>query len=319
MEPNEWRVECSAIPIRHGGVPRGGVLLAAVLMTLSLVSPAQAQGERAAMIRAMSAPLRSQPDARRGLVIAQLRAGETVTILDQQVGARRRAAVWYLVRAADGLEGYLRSSVVVEVTPGSERERAMREALRRQRARHIAWTGFYMGVNAGYGSGDEASLSFLADAEAGEIDGFDGGAQAGLSYLAGRFLFGIEGDVQISNQSGSTDFGTVGFPESGYEFEYDFFTTVRGRIGLVAGRALVYATGGYAYAEGSERFTGPFGSSITPLTAEFEGSVLGGGIETVLSDGVSLKVEALSLDFDPEPRFRDAEFLATRIGLNWRF
>lgn len=84
----------------------------------------------------------------------------------------------------------------------------------------FTWTGFYVGVNAGYGFSDNNSARSLtaynvagANAPLGSQisggafgsnnnrDGFVGGGQVGYNYQMGNFVIGLEGDIQY------TDFG----------------------------------------------------------------------------------------------------------------
>ena len=98
----------------------------------------------------------------------------------------------------------------------------------------FTWTGFYVGVNAGYGfSGDEATRSLFVANIVGlnaplgapisggvfgnnnrNRDGFVGGGQVGYNYQVGSIVFGVEGDIQYTdfgrgrNNSTSGAFGT---------------------------------------------------------------------------------------------------------------
>ncbi len=87
----------------------------------------------------------------------------------------------------------------------------------------FTWTGFYIGVNAGYGFSDSNNNGFNGTglsavgptvtpvAPAAGVfgvnngrnnrDGFVGGGQVGYNYQIGSFVLGIEGDIQY------TDFG----------------------------------------------------------------------------------------------------------------
>src|ERR1700744_4420967 len=68
----------------------------------------------------------------------------------------------------------------------------------------FSWTGFYAGVNAGYGFGgnDRAGVHldnvFLGDVGTLENSGFLGGVQAGYNYQTGSFVFGLEAEFQGS-------------------------------------------------------------------------------------------------------------------------
>src|SRR5829696_6889709 len=67
----------------------------------------------------------------------------------------------------------------------------------------FTWTGFYVGVNAGFGwSDDDFDSVDLADDD--NDGGFVGGAQVGYNYQIGSFVVGLEGDIQYA------DFGREG-------------------------------------------------------------------------------------------------------------
>ena len=170
----------------------------------------------------------------------------------------------------------------------------------------FTWTGFYVGVNAGYGWNTNDSITiggvrFDIDDEG----GFVGGAQAGYNYQIGSFVVGLEGDIQYADFGGDDDLiladGTVvGFDRS------DWFGTVRARAGVAFDRALIYATGGFAFADDATGWT------------------VGGGLEYAFTNNLSAKVEGLyvNLDQDDNSIFgidSDAEFGVVRAGLNYRF
>jgi outer membrane immunogenic protein len=95
----------------------------------------------------------------------------------------------------------------------------------------FTWTGFYVGVNAGYGFSDsnkESTLSSVnilgASAPLGapgstgifgqrnNNDGFVGGGQVGYNYQVGQFVIGFEGDIQYTDFGGrSGRFGNNAF------------------------------------------------------------------------------------------------------------
>jgi outer membrane immunogenic protein len=129
---------------------------------------------------------------------------------------------------------------------------------------YFSWTGFYIGLNAGYGwaddgvqlSGDPFSL-FVQGAMAGlfpttiaaNAQGFVGGGQIGWNYQAGSFVFGIEADADATGiKRSSTVVATIGVPRTltGSE-RLDWLSTIRGRLGFTpAERVLLYVTGGVA-------------------------------------------------------------------------
>jgi outer membrane immunogenic protein len=79
----------------------------------------------------------------------------------------------------------------------------------------------------------------------------------------------------------------------------DWFSTVRGRIGLPFGGLLIYGTGGLAFANVSMNTTVTVGTegALTGATEETKvGWTLGGGAEYAVTDCVTIKAEALYFD-----------------------
>src|ERR1700756_2201801 len=80
-----------------------------------------------------------------------------------------------------------------------------------------SWTGFYAGVNAGYGwtdgsggngesclnnAGTSAGCAVIADSAL-KTNGIFGGAQLGYNIQSGGVVWGFEGDIQASGITGS--------------------------------------------------------------------------------------------------------------------
>jgi len=179
----------------------------------------------------------------------------------------------------------------------------------------IDWTGFYAGVNAGYGASDATSVI-------GPIDptGPIAGAQAGFNYDFGKFVVGVEGDLQWSGVKGSHT-GAVSTATA----SLDYFGTVRLRGGLpVDGRTLPYVTAGVAFGQLSA--TSTFGGGFAS-TRQAMGLAAGFGAEYALTDNLTVKAEYLYVDmgdvtFFPgtiiEEKVR-SRMGAARIGLNLKF
>jgi outer membrane immunogenic protein len=171
----------------------------------------------------------------------------------------------------------------------------------------FTWTGFYVGVNAGYGWNTNDSITvggvrFDLDDEG----GFVGGAQAGYNYQIGSFVVGLEGDIQYADFGGDDrfDFDRDGIVDDDFN-NSDWFGTVRARAGVAFDRALIYATGGFAFADDATGWT------------------VGGGLEYAFTNNLSAKVEGLYVNLDQDDNFlgidNDAEFGVVRAGLNFRF
>ena len=192
----------------------------------------------------------------------------------------------------------------------------------------FTWTGFYAGLNAGYGwnVGDSRFYDPAFGTVRGRRSGgFVGGAQAGYNYQFGMFVGGLETDLQyaaVGNKGAS--YGTTYYPGD----SDGFFGTIRARAGVAFDRALVYGTGGFAYGDiggnrGYDTLLGYHsGDEIN------WGWTLGGGVEYAITNNFTAKVEGLYVDLDTKDNYtlggrvnvdRDAEFGVLRAGVNYKF
>ena len=181
------------------------------------------------------------------------------------------------------------------------------------------WTGFYAGVNGGYGVGDDATRNVGTQAVAPPFnvvpqDSFNaaprgvlGGVQAGFNWqLAPHWLVGAEADIQATNVSDMACVGTCNLFQSGQvsiiNQQLTWFATARARAGWIAGPTLFYLTGGWAFGHASADGTNELFNS-TPLapvafsaTSANSGFVVGAGTESRLFGHWTLKAEYLYLD-----------------------
>jgi len=197
----------------------------------------------------------------------------------------------------------------------------------------FTWTGFYAGLNAGYGWGHSNIFEDCQDCvpnpifQMGTFDpkGFIGGGQLGYNYQMSNFVLGAEVDMDYFNGH-ATGIGL----NNGYiqDVRYRWFATARGRLGVALDRTLFYATGGAAFAN-------IFHSSLNPSGAEGSttrtGWVVGGGLEHAFTNHWTAKVEYLYADLGttilhgtftpPRPIYFDykdrVQFL--RFGVNYLF
>jgi outer membrane immunogenic protein len=184
----------------------------------------------------------------------------------------------------------------------------------------FTWTGFYVGVNAGYGWQDSNNNGTVfvpagtvtPTAPAGTIvfgdnngDGFVGGGQIGYNYQIGSFVLGIEADLQWADLGGSSGVAIVppaylaaGFVPAGTAGGIDWFGTVRARAGVAFDRALVYATGGFAYggADDNNGFGG-FNGFVNDDDVR-TGWVLGAGFEYAFTNNLTAGIEGLWVNLD---------------------
>ncbi|CAO4174656.1 outer membrane protein [Methylorubrum populi] len=181
----------------------------------------------------------------------------------------------------------------------------------------FTWTGFYAGINAGYGfntrdnnsptvigvpasagvfasSAPALTSGVIAFSNRNNNEGFVGGGQIGYNYQftpGSGFVVGVEADAQYADfgrnrnryafatttGTGGIIPGTLVYNPSGLS-GLDYFGTVRGRLGYAFDRTLVYGTGGFAYGSGGGR---QFGTGVS--SNDFQtGWAAGGGIEYAL-------------------------------------
>jgi outer membrane immunogenic protein len=191
-----------------------------------------------------------------------------------------------------------------------------------------SWTGWYVGGNVGYSWGkadsefnvDPVTVSILgggsvtiprsAGSDPLDLNGIIGGGQIGYNWQLSRNLVaGLEADWQGSGEKAShtidpllLTFTTV----TNYEAKISWFGTLRGRIGYVWDRWMLYATGGLAYGgvklAGTTTVSGTLGGTPFAVVTGIghskvnAGWTLGGGIEGPLLNNWTWKAEYLYMD-----------------------
>lgn len=220
----------------------------------------------------------------------------------------------------------------------------------------FSWTGFYIGVNGGYGWNNSTGDSFCTT-PGGVVDGvgctpsvdstlkpqggFFGG-QAGYNYQSGPFVYGIETDFQWSDIKDSATIGTLccnpalvplGTLSTSQKLEW--FGTLRGRLGYAAfDRGLLYVTGGLIYGKESISLLQAFPAVSYPASSDSTrtGWTVGGGLEYAFNQNLTGKIEGLYYDmgsetiaftspitgFTESANF-DYKGVLVRGGLNWKF
>jgi outer membrane immunogenic protein len=174
-----------------------------------------------------------------------------------------------------------------------------------------SWTGFYLGGNVGYSWGkSDTSVSFFdsvtgalvgQDSKTFSLNGVIGGGQIGYNWQTGKWVWGLETDIQASGQKGSADFVCASGCGPGPVTEtlnqkLDWFGTVRGRLGFtVTPTVLLYGTGGLAY--GDIKTDGTISDPVTFNTSTVKtGWTAGAGIEARISGNWTAKLEYLYMD-----------------------
>ena len=166
------------------------------------------------------------------------------------------------------------------------------------------WTGFYLGLHAGYGFGGD--FDALRDG----ATGFLGGVQAGYNWQYDPFVFGIEGELSYSG---------IGDSFGGVDADLNWKGAITPRLGFAFDRFMPYVKAGIAFGDVE------FSSALFDESEMMAGWTVGLGVEYALTNNLSLKVE-----YDYTDLGRDNFALAAggnggydgheiKAGVNFRF
>lgn len=168
------------------------------------------------------------------------------------------------------------------------------------------WSGLYFGVNGGYGRSSASDP---------DMDGTVAGVHAGYNLQLGSALVGIEADYTWANVS-----GTQVLPAASLTTSVDAMWSVRGRLGWVlASNFLLYGTAGYSTLDvAASAMVAGFNLRGT---AQFDGLVIGGGGELMLTRNLLVRAEALHHMVDGRGIANGNTDSATvvRAGLSYKF
>jgi outer membrane immunogenic protein len=155
----------------------------------------------------------------------------------------------------------------------------------------FSWAGPYLGGNLGYEWGSVSN-------NATKPSGIAGGVQGGYNFQSGNWVFGVEGDLELTGASDTF---------ASWKFSNPWFGTVRGRAGYAFNNILFYGTGGLAFGELRAE---TFGLSESQTNV---GWTLGVGTEFGLSPNWSAKIEYLYVDLS------ESQFAITGVSNGYRF
>jgi outer membrane immunogenic protein len=184
------------------------------------------------------------------------------------------------------------------------------------------WTGFYVGGNIGGAwtrngqsegqlfAGPGLAVSPLLPFDTNGTNAI-GGLQIGYNWqFVPQWVVGIEGDWSWTNLTGSQTYSPIPPGAAGVATAPSFMTmgrnvdwlsSVRGRFGYAWGPTLLYVTGGAAWSRTNffgieSRVGGALGEQAS-FDSIKPGWVAGGGLEYMLSNNVSARVQYLYYSF----------------------
>jgi outer membrane immunogenic protein len=202
----------------------------------------------------------------------------------------------------------------------------------------FTWTGFYVGGQLGYGwNADDNDFDVPVGYTVGGVpftgfggnegDGFLAGVHAGYNVQFGSFVVGVEGDIEGVFGDDDDDFTGVILSPTGVPVAYsipsnsiDWQGSIRARAGFAFDRALIYATGGFAFAGLSDGIGDSEDDTLTGWT-------LGAGIEYAFTNNLTTRIEYRYTSYDGENTVFDAvdygsndiDFHTVRVGLSYKF
>jgi outer membrane immunogenic protein len=195
------------------------------------------------------------------------------------------------------------------------------------------WTGFYVGVNGGYGWGSQNPLAllpgaFISSQSSYNINGGLFGGTVGAQIQSGHVVLGLEGDADWAGIKGTSTVPTfVGaLPVTlRLSSQTTGFGTLRTRFGYAADNWLFYGTGGIAVLNASVKGASiagvPCGSvGILPNCESSSlrpGIAAGLGVEYGFTQNWSAKVEYLWAGAVSGASTQSVNTI--RAGLNYRF
>jgi outer membrane immunogenic protein len=180
------------------------------------------------------------------------------------------------------------------------------------------WSGFYIGAMGGYGWGGSDS----------DASGGFGGGTVGYNWQfpGSQFVFGVEVDAAGASikESFTEDFGGVlGTLDS----KINSFGSVTGRAGFAIDAALLYAKGGFAWANHEASISIPAVGMSFSDSQTHTGYTIGGGLEYLFTPSWSAKAEYMYTSLGGETynllggpvESSNIDFHTVKVGVNYHF
>jgi outer membrane immunogenic protein len=192
------------------------------------------------------------------------------------------------------------------------------------------WTGIYLGVNGGYGTGTQDPLSLFSNDFSSfnySLSGGLVGGTLGAQIQSGHVVMGLEGDINWASMTGSGTSTVVklGIIEGTATISSKLSTidTLRARVGYAWDNLLFYGTFGLALTNDTSSFTQTVGfacnNGVIACTSKDQwhpGLAAGGGFEYGFTPNLSAKVEYIWVGAGV---VNTMNLNIVRAGLNWRF
>jgi outer membrane immunogenic protein len=200
-----------------------------------------------------------------------------------------------------------------------------------------SWSGFYLGVDAGYGWSNvdhSITVNALTVTVPTNAKGFIGGIYGGYNWQFNQFVAGVETDVSWGNITGTNSVvGKSGLVPFAFQAEdrLRWLGTTRARLGfLPVPSIMIYASAGVAYggiedsvigSVGSSSVSSSFAQSSSTSETRF-GFAAGAGIEWAINNNWMTRAEWLHYNLGSTATAFDASHQSgniVRVGLGYKF
>jgi outer membrane immunogenic protein len=160
----------------------------------------------------------------------------------------------------------------------------------------FTWSGFYIGGQLGYawGTNRVSEPAVVGAAANASVNGFLGGGHVGANWQVNQLVFGVEGDIEYSGADGRVNVGAPFTAATGFGTDFNWQGSIRARFGFAADRALLYVTGGFAFANIDTLYLTP---GLTTLSSTKTGYAVGAGIEYAFTQNWTGRAEYRYSDF----------------------
>lgn len=164
----------------------------------------------------------------------------------------------------------------------------------------FSWQGFYAGMQAGYAWGESSDVPWgvpngplVNNDGPADLSGPFAGIHVGYNFQRDRFVFGVEGDLELTALEGNDE--DRGGNINGIRGNWQ--ASLRARAGVLVGpRSLFYLTGGFAWLDADGTISDV--PAIQTASHFFTGWTIGGGVEHVIGPKATLRLEYRYTEFD---------------------
>jgi outer membrane autotransporter protein len=149
-------------------------------------------------------------------------------------------------------------------------------------ASSVDWSGFYAGVNVGYGAGtidlDVLGVGNAID-DSEDISGWLAGAQIGYNFQMDQVVLGVQTDLSLAGIESEE-------AEGGVNDTINWLGSTTARLGVALDGVLPYVKAGVAYGSGTGNQGDPPANEAVDAT--FVGWTVGAGVEFAVADNISI-------------------------------